>query len=92
MRVVRQPRMRRPRFRRRNRAPRFDPAVVIIDISPRITNATTVERILWDATDLKNYGKTDIITVVRVPDLADETLPKGLLNYLNVIRVPEKSA
>ena len=89
---ARKPLLRRPRFLRRRPAPRLDPAVVIIDIAPWITNATTILHIVQQTTLLKDYGKSDILTVVRVPDLADDTLLKGLLNYLNVIRVPGKPA
>ena len=97
MRDVLRPRFRLPRprlrpWRRRDPAPRPDPAVVIIKLSPEVTNATTVSRVLWDTTYLKEAGGDDIITIVCMPDLADdETLPKGLRNSLNIVRVPQNT-
>mmetsp|Transcript_2018 Transcript_2018/g.6695 ORF Transcript_2018/g.6695 Transcript_2018/m.6695 type:complete len:186 (-) Transcript_2018:563-1120(-) len=90
MREARQPLFRRPRVLRRKPTP--DPAVVIVECSPEITNASTVTRLLWDTTYLKEAGGDDIITIVCMSELADESLPKGLGNSLKIVRVPEKPA
>mmetsp|Transcript_36345 Transcript_36345/g.116465 ORF Transcript_36345/g.116465 Transcript_36345/m.116465 type:complete len:99 (-) Transcript_36345:360-656(-) len=84
MRETPQPLLRRPRFLRRKPAPKPDPAVVI-EVSPRITNAATVTGILWDTTTLEALGENAITTIVVVPALDTQRLPTGLRDLLEIV-------